>query len=628
MSELRRILKRQFGFNDFRAHQKRIVEAFVAGRDVFAALPTGGGKSLCYQLPAIAGGGLTLVVSPLIALMKDQVDAARANGLAAACLNSTLGEEEARETYRDLAAGRVSLLYVSPERLALGSFRDALAAFGVTRIAIDEAHCISEWGHEFRPDYRALGSLRALFPSVPIAAFTATATRSVQDDVIAQLSLQKPLVVRASFDRSEIFYRVERKRSVGNQIVGFVERHRGEPGIVYRSTRRATEETAALLRQRGIDAAAYHAGLSQEERRERQEQFVHDKVPVIVATIAFGMGIDKSNVRWIVHGDLPKSLESYYQETGRAARDGEPAETALFYGANDIATIRHHISRMEDDSERERSEQRLQEVLRYAESGVCRRRQLLAHFDEQHPGNCGACDICRGEVETEDATVAAQKILSAAVRTGQRFGGRHLVDVVTGRATDRVIERGHDRLPTFGVGRDESLEYWLSIVRDVESAGLLARADGRQSGFRLTDEGRRVLKGKASFVVRRSAVAAGTPAGGGYSNRGGGSARSGGSIPSERLTPGGDPARADYSPAALGGEEALFQRLRRLRTRIARERGVPPYTIFSDKSLKVMVRNRPTDRRAFLRCSGVGEYKLEEFGEAFLREIREFLAGE
>ena len=628
MSDLKKILKKQFGFAGYRPHQREIIEAFHAGRDVFAALPTGGGKSLCFKLPAVAGSGLTLVVSPLIALMKDQVDAARLEGVPAAFINSTLDADEVRRTYRGLATGEVKLLYVSPERLALEGFRGSLSNFNLQRIAIDEAHCISEWGHEFRPDYRSLGTLRRQFPDVPIAAFTATATKTVQNDIIAQLGLHDPLVVRASFDRKEIFYRVEPKQSVDSQIASFVEQHPEEPGIVYRATRKATERTAQALAARGITAKAYHAGLTQDERRSRQEAFVRDEIPVIVATIAFGMGIDKSNVRWVVHGDLPKSIEGYYQQTGRAARDGEPAETVLFFSSQDISILRRHIDNTEDPTERERAEAQLAEVLRYVDSGVCRRRQLLAHFDEEHSGNCDACDVCTGDVETRDASVDAQKLLSAAVRTGQRFGAHHLADIVVGVATDRVLERGHNELPTFGVGSDRSKAYWLSLARDLEAAGLLRRGSERASGFRVTEQGRRVLSGKASFATR---IASGGAVGSGAAQRGaaaraGAAQRAGedGDVTGSRGT---DAAGAAGARELDGSEDALFQRLRRVRVTIARERGVPPYMVFSDKSLKTMVRNRPVDRAGLLRCHGVGEQKYDAFGELFLHEIREFLAG-
>lgn len=607
---LRQALKRYFGFEEFRAYQEQIVSAILTDRDVFAALPTGGGKSLCYQLPALLRSGLTVVVSPLISLMKDQVDAARENGIAAAFLNSSLPPDALRETWRALRAGEVRLLYVSPERLALDRFREELRELGVSLFAVDEAHCISEWGHEFRPDYRSLGSLRKSFPGVPIAAFTATATREVQQDVVRQLELQGALEVRGSFDRREISYRVLRKEKVDAQILSIVRSHGGEPGIVYRSSRKAVEKTAERLAAAGIPAVAYHAGLEDEERRERQEAFVRDEVDVVVATIAFGMGIDKSNVRWIVHGDLPRSVEAYYQETGRAARDGEPAETVLFHGPGDVQGIRYHIERMEVPEERERAEQRLREVLRFVDSGICRRKLLLAHFDEEHPGDCGNCDVCTGEVAREDRTVAAQKILSAAYRTGERFGGHHLADVVIGNPTDRILERGHNHLPTFGVGNDQDRDWWLALVRDLEAGGYLSRVDGRKSGLRISAAGKRVLKGTERFSALRDSATrrSGAP-----------------TAPS--------PAQRRSSPAPAvherrqADDDRLFLCLKRLRLRLARDRTVPPYVIFSDKSLRSMVENRPTDEKALLRCHGVGERKLEQYGGAFLHALREFLSG-
>jgi len=595
-------LKRLFGFDSFRPNQRRIIEAIEDGRDVFAAMPTGGGKSLCYQLPALLREGFTVVVSPLISLMKDQVDGARENGVPAAFLNSTLGAEEARATWRELAAGRVKLLYVSPERLAMPEFRAALGRLGLSFIAVDEAHCISEWGHEFRPDYRNLGLLRPEFPGLPIAAFTATATPQVQADVVRLLGLREPLVVRASFDRPEIFYRVLRKQAVEEQILDFVARHPGQSGIVYRGTRKATEATAESLARQGVAAVAYHAGLDDETRHARQEAFVRDEVAVVVATIAFGMGIDKSNVRWVVHGDLPRSLEGYYQETGRAARDGEPADTTLFFGPADIASIRWHIQRTESPLERERAEARLKEVLRYVDSGVCRRRHLLAHFDETYEGDCGRCDVCAGEVSLEDATVEARKLLSAAVRTGERFGAHHLADIVTGNATDKVVERGHQRLPTFGAGSGQPRSFWLSLAQDLAAAGYLARGEERTAGYSLTDRGRLLLAGKESFLAPRRPEHS-APAG----------RRDERSVQEDSAVP-----RADA--------EELFQCLKRLRKRLAQARDVPPYVVFSDKTLRAIAASQPATRAAFLRCPGVGERKLEAYGEEFLRAVKEYLA--
>jgi ATP-dependent DNA helicase RecQ len=608
--DLQAALKRLFGFDSFRPNQQRIVEAVAGGRDVFAAMPTGGGKSLCYQLPALLREGFAVVVSPLISLMKDQVDGARENGLPAAFLNSTLGADEARATWRELAAGRVKLLYVSPERLAVAEFRAALARLGLSFIAVDEAHCISEWGHEFRPDYRTLGLLRPQFPGVPIAAFTATATAQVQEDVVRLLGLKEPLLVRASFDRPEIFYRVARKLEVEEQIRQFVAAHPGEAGIVYRGTRKAAESTAQHLAGSGCSAVAYHAGLEDPLRRSRQEAFVRDEVAVVVATIAFGMGIDKSNVRWVVHGDLPRSLEGYYQETGRAARDGEPADTALFYGPADIATLRWHIQRVENPLERERAEERLRRVLAFVESGVCRRRQLLAHFGEAFEGNCGRCDVCTGEVTLEDATEEARKLLSAAVRTGERFGAHHLADIVTGTTTDKVLERGHQRLPTFGAGADHPRPFWLSLVQDLAAAGYLARGEERTAGFRLTPRGRLLLAGKESFQAARRPERA--PAG---------------KRKATVTPPEGAAGELGLATAGPADAEGLFQCLKRLRKRLAAARDLPPYVVFSDKTLRAIAAAQPATPAAFLACPGVGERKLEAYGEEFLRAVRGYLAG-
>ncbi len=604
-AELSGALKHYFGFSSFRPNQEAIIRAVLDGRDVFAALPTGGGKSLCYQLPAMVCEGLTVVVSPLIALMKDQVDAARENGIPAAFLNSTLSAEEARETWRSLAGGRTRLLYVSPERLSSADFRASLGSFALARVAVDEAHCISEWGHEFRPDYRSLGLLREEFPTAPISAFTATATRQVQDDVIRLLGLHQPLVVRASFDRPEIFYRVARKEGNGDpQVLAFIRRHAGEPGIVYRGTRKATEATAEYLVAHGVPAVVYHAGVDDESRRQRQEAFVRDEVGVVVATIAFGMGIDKSNVRWVVHGDLPRSLEGYYQETGRAARDGMDADTLLLYGPADIASVRWHIKQAEVEEERDRAETRLREILAYVGSGVCRRIQILGHFDEPHPGSCGRCDVCTGELVREDRTVEALKVLSAVARTGERFGAHHIADVLTGNLTDKVMERGHQSLPTFGVGRDRDRGWWLSLVQELTAAGHLVRGEGRMAGLGLSDSGRLLLRGKATYLSAQA---------GGPAPAADGEAREG---------------AATLEPLDAAAQDALFRHLKQVRMRIAKGRELPPYIIFSDKTLRAMVRDRPASEAALLRCPGVGEKKLEAYGSEFLKAIREFDAAE
>ncbi len=594
-SELTRALKEHFGFSSFRANQETIIRATLDGKDVFAALPTGGGKSLCYQLPALMRPGLTIVVSPLIALMKDQVDAARENGIPAAVLNSSLSTEEARSAWRELSAGRIRLLYVSPERLSIADFRGSLRRFGLAGVAVDEAHCISEWGHEFRPDYRSLGLLRSEFPAVPIAAFTATATRQVQEDVVRLLGLRSPFVVRASFDRPEIFYRVASKEGTGeSQVREFIRSHEGQPGIVYRGTRKAVEKTALYLAGHGVRAVAYHAGIDDEDRRRRQEAFVRDEATVVVATIAFGMGIDKSNVRWVVHADLPRSVEGYYQETGRAARDGEDADTVLFYGPADIASIRWQIGQVEASEERARAEARLREILRYVGAQVCRRIPLLAHFGEHYPGGCGRCDVCTGQTVREDMTVAAMKVLSAAARTGERFGAHHLADILVGNATDRIMERGHQSLPTFGIGRDRDKGWWLSLIQELEAGDFLLRGEGRLAGFHLSDRGRLLLRGKHSFFAAAGAAGAAVI----------------------------DEPPAPALPAA--SPEGLFLCLKQLRKRIAEGRDIPPYIVFSDKTLRAIAKDQPMDPAAFLRCPGVGDRKLAAYGGDFLKAIRTF----
>ncbi len=597
-------LRTTFGFDSFRPHQEEILEAVLRGRDVFAALPTGGGKSLCYQLPALLLPPLTVVVSPLIALMQDQVRGAREYGVPAAFINSSLNAEAARRVYRDVSRGDTKLLYLSPERLALEGFRETLREWGVSLFAVDEAHCISEWGHEFRPNYRSLSTIREEFPGVPVAAFTATATRRVQDDIIDLLKLDDPVAIRGDFDRPEIFYRVQRKNHVGEQILSFVRDHPDESGIVYRATRKSVEETASRLQEFGITAVPYHAGLSDDARRSAQDLFVRDEAQVVVATIAFGMGIDKSNVRWIVHGDLPRSVEAYYQETGRAGRDGERAEACLFFGPQDIAKIRYHIERMQVPDERDRAERNLRTMLRYVESGVCRRTQLLAHFDQEHRGECDGCDVCTGDVHRKDLTVSAQKLMSAAIRTGERFGAHHLADIVCGNTTDRVTQFGHDRLPTFGVGREQTRQWWIGVTQDLEAAGLLARREGPRSGLSLTESGRRVLHGRERFT----AMARPEPASTGER---------------KRET---DGRNRDTGVALRPDQEELFRVLRDLRLDLARSRQVPPYVIFSDKTLRVMARIRPTDTKALLRVHGVGEVKAERYGPSFLEAIRTFLS--
>ncbi len=588
--ELYRALKKYFGFSQFRPNQKEVVSAVLKGSDAFVSMPTGGGKSLCYQLTALLLDGLTVVVSPLIALMQDQVSAAQELGLAAAFMNSSMNEQEIRAVYRRLHAGEIKLLYISPERFSSEKFRVRLKEFNPELCVVDEAHCISEWGHDFRPDYLALSTIRAEFPQSRIAAFTATATRTVQQDIQKKLRMKDPFVVRASFDRPELFYRITEKDGPLEQILAFVHDRPGKAGIVYRSTRAKVEETCDFLCENGVDALPYHAGLPDKRRRAHQERFVRDETDVIVATIAFGMGIDKSNVRFVVHGDLPKSLEAYYQETGRAGRDGLLSHCLLLFSPADIRTQRYFIDKIEDEAEAARSSRNLETMLRYAQASECRRKLLLGHFDEDHDGGCGRCDICTDEARTEDLSVDAQKLLSAIARTGERFGAGHIVDIVKGSDTEKIRQRGHQSLPTFGVGRNKAKKHWQQVLNDLLNRGALQQQGGRYPTLSMTQSGRDILFGREPFqVVRRTSH----------------------SILVKRS-------------AKEAFEAELFERLRTKRLELSREKGIAPYMVFSDASLEEMARDIPRDRQAFLRINGVGRKKMKQYGQQFLELIEAY----
>jgi ATP-dependent DNA helicase RecQ len=589
-------LRTVFGFQAFRPNQEDIIRSILAGRDVFAVMPTGGGKSLCYQLPAKMTEGTAVVISPLISLMKDQVDSARENGIPAAFMNSSMTAGEMSDVYRALTRKTIKLLYIAPERFAMPHFLATLKTFPLSFFAIDEAHCISEWGHDFRPDYLSLSLIPKEFPDLPVAAFTATATQKVQEDIIHRVGLRTPLIVRASFNRENLFYEVKPKSRVESQILGFLGDHHAESGIIYRTTRDSVVETAGLLASNGIRALPYHAGLSPEERSRNQEAFNRDEAEVIVATIAFGMGIDKSNVRFVLHADLPRNIEGYYQETGRAGRDGEPAHCLLLFGRGDIPKIRYFIDRIEDENERSLSLRKLNRVIEYAAHNVCRRRQLLGFFGEDYPEeNCGCCDICTGSVEQIDITADAQTMMSVISETRQRFGTGHVVDIVTGADTKRMRELGHNQLKTYGAGRHKDKQHWRFLAGE-----LLAQEMVRQEGdpypvLKLTRKGLEVLAGReeAKALKRQETVSRTKPA------------------------EGSDSGRYD---------EALFERLRRLRKRTAEEHRVPPYIIFSDKTLHEICRRFPETLIAMRSISGVGDAKLGRHGEDFIREIRQYLA--
>ncbi len=611
-----RALRDIFGFSQFRPHQEGIVSALLAGRDAFAVMPTGGGKSLCYQLPACLLSGMTLVVSPLLSLMKDQVDAANANGIGAASLNSTLSEKEKKDVYAAIRQGGVKLLYVSPERFNSGGFLDYLRTLPLALFAVDEAHCISEWGHDFRPDYLSLSGMTEHFPKIPVAAFTATATPRVAEDIVARLGLRDPHLVRASFNRPNLSYRVQPKEDLEGQLVRFInEQGADASGIVYRTTRKSVDQTAALLRKHGIDALPYHAGLADAERRAAQDAFRNDRCQVVVATIAFGMGIDKPNVRYVVHGDLPKNMEGYYQETGRAGRDGEPAQCLLLHSNADIAQLARFNAEIEDPEAKRAAGDQLNKMAAFARADDCRRAGLLAYFGENYPQmNCGGCDVCLGEAEREDATVDAQKALSAMARTGGRFGALHLCDILTGVESEKVKQRGHQRLPTFGVGRDRDKSYWRRLIEALVAKGYAETNDAQYPTPALTERGWELLRGNDSFAMLKMRDAR---SGGGAARGSGGGGGGGAYSPARRAR-----QLVDTRPY----DKELFETLKAERRRVAGEKGIPSYLILHDRGLMDIARLLPKTEEELLRVNGIGQAKLKTYGEFFLGIVSDFLA--
>jgi ATP-dependent DNA helicase RecQ len=586
------LLKQYFGFTAFRPFQEEIIADTLAGRDVFAVLPTGGGKSLCFQLPALVKPGLTVVVSPLIALMKDQVDALQASGVAATFLNSSLAPGEGRARLRGLHQGEYRLLYVAPERLMLSGFLDDLHRWRVNLLAVDEAHCISEWGHDFRPEYRQLSQLRALFPEVPLLALTATATGRVRTDVIEQLHLRDPRCYVASFDRPNLSYRVVPKHKAYDQTLEFIRSRPRDSGIIYCQSRKGAEGLAAKLRADGIKAAPYHAGLESRERAANQELFLRDEVRIISATIAFGMGINKPNVRFVIHYDLPKNIEGYYQETGRAGRDGLPSDCLLLFSAGDVAKQLMFIEEKPDAHEQQIARAQLQQMVHYAEEGGCRRASLLGYFGETYPQpNCGSCDNCLSPRETFDGTLAAQKFLSCIyrIRERSRFS---VVEVLTGAETDKIRRWGHEQLSTYGIGKEHARKDWAVIGRELIRLGFVHQDPARFNVLELTAEGRAVLRERRQVPLTKAMKA-----------------------PEPKLPRAG----------TIECDEALFERLRELRKRLADDRQVPSYIIFSDVSLRQMARLYPGSEAEFVRISGVGEKKRAEFGNIFLDEIAAYL---
>ena len=615
-------LKRAFGFDAFRPLQREIMEDSLAGRDVFALLPTGGGKSLCYQLPALIRPGLTVVVSPLIALMKDQVDAMDMMGIPATCLHSSLDAGEAERRRDRLERGAYRLLYVAPERLMLPGVLQGLRRSRVSLMAVDEAHCISEWGHDFRPEYRRLAEVRDALPETPILALTATATERVREDIIRQLRLRDPAVYAAGFNRPNLTYRVVAKHRAYEQVRAYTNEHRTDSGIVYCQSRKTAERLAERLQADGVPARPYHAGLGAEERDRHQELFARDEIRVIVATIAFGMGINKSNVRFVIHYDLPKHIEGYYQETGRAGRDGLPADCLLLFGAGDTVKYARFIEEKADPHEQAVARRQLQEIVHYAESARCRRLELLGYFGEAFQEPCAACDNCLSPRRTFDGTVPAQKFLSCVYRireqSGFGVGFNYVAEVLTGASTEKVRRWGHERLSTYGIGTEHTRREWTTIGRELVRLGLLTQTADAFSILELTAEGRRTLKERAPVTLSRPIAppASAAPAPVEPPGRARGSPLLTRSLIAQREVE--EMLRSDIS---IECDDALFERLRRLRKRLADERNVPTYLVFSDATLRQMARDVPLDEPAFSRISGVGEQKLRAFAGAFLSEI-------
>jgi ATP-dependent DNA helicase RecQ len=589
------LLHRTFGYRSFRPLQEDVIKAILDGRDAFVLMPTGGGKSLCYQVPALLFDGMTVVVSPLIALMKDQVDALTTLGVAATYVNSSLSSTEIQIRQQAVARGDVKLLYVAPERFATQRFLSLLHHVGVSMFAIDEAHCISEWGHDFRPDYRELRLLRERFPETIISAFTATATDQVQSDIRQQLGLLDAVSFRASFNRPNLFYEVRPKQDAYGQISAYLQGHRSDSGIIYCGSRTTTEDLAARLRAEGYDASAYHAGLDSDRRQQVQEAFVRDDVRIIVATIAFGMGIDKPDVRFVIHYDLPKSVEGYYQESGRAGRDGDAADCILFYTYGDVARQQFFINQRPTQSLREAAALQLRQMSTWAEVRSCRRSALLEYFGEAFDGqDSPCCDNCRNPPELVDFTIPAQKFLSCVVRTGERFGSGYIIDVLRGSRAERILRLGHDRLSTYGIGRDQSKHEWQYLARELVKRGFAIQDPEQFNSIRVTNAGQDVLFRAAEVLLPAAPD----------------SVRS---------------RSRDVEASTHVAHPELFELLRQLRKRIADERRVPPYVIFPDSTLRVMAASLPHDPRSLRAIAGVGERKLVDFGGEFLREIREYV---
>ncbi|WP_241625601.1 ATP-dependent DNA helicase RecQ [Rosenbergiella epipactidis] len=593
-----KVLQETFGYQQFRPGQDSIIQAAISGQDCLVVMPTGGGKSLCYQIPALVRNGLTLVVSPLISLMKDQVDQLRANGVSAESLNSSQPREIQQQIYQACREGKVKLLYVAPERLMMESFLDTLSSWHPALIAVDEAHCISQWGHDFRPEYGAIGRLRERFPTLPIMALTATADSTTRQDILQRLQLHEPFIQVSSFDRPNIRYTLVDKYKPTDQLLTYLRDQRGKCGIIYCNSRAKVEDITARLQSRGWSVGAYHAGLEADERARVQEAFQRDDLQIVVATVAFGMGINKPNVRFVFHLDIPRNIESYYQETGRAGRDGLPAEAMMLYDPADMGWLRRCLDEKSPGLSQDIERHKLNAMGAFAEAQTCRRLVLLNYFGENRQAACGNCDICLDPPRRYDGLVDAQKALSTIYRVGQRFGMGYIVEVLRGAANQRIKEFGHDKLPVYAIGRDQSHEHWVNVLRQLIHLGLVTQNISQHSALQLTESARPVLRSESPLQL---------------------------AVPRIIVT------KTRPVVSRLSGshyDKKLFAKLRKLRKAIADEENIPPYVVFNDATLIELSEIQPISPSEMLGINGIGQRKLERFGRPFMQLIKQHLDDE